>query len=243
MLPNFIFTEGCLPGGRAGAVGMLFLPSVQRQPSRGWFQGESSRTLFQHQTETCALVFFVLPSNQAAVEILNWFNSQLVSCRKWSHSPFLPKQTICSSGQTGTGVAESLVLLPLLSLRHNIPHLESTWSYCPAPGPPVPPAHSYRPVLPPEEQLQWINKHFSDVSCLSSSVCSRRSTRGPLWNLSYCRNTGDSLDPRWRNFNFFPWGKSRKCLKIFFITEINVPHLFHSQLGAGVATARQDEHI
>lgn len=117
-----------------------------------------SWTLIQHHTETWALSFF--PSKQAAVETLNWFNSQLVSCRKWSHPPFLPKQTICISGQTGTGVTEFLLLLPLLSLRDDIPQLGWGWSWCPTPGTSVPPAHSCRPILSPEEQLQWVKKHF-----------------------------------------------------------------------------------
>lgn len=86
-------------------------------------------TLFQHQVETCALSFF--PSKQAAAETLNWFNSQLASGRKLSHSPFLPKQTLCIRLQFWPK-SEFLVLSPVLSLRLDIPQFPRiTCSPCP----------------------------------------------------------------------------------------------------------------
>lgn len=97
MLPNFIFTEGCLPGGRAGAVGMLFLPRDSQLEAD--FRGAEPYSNIR--LRTCALSFF--PSKQAVVEILSRFHSQVVSCRKLSHSPFPPKQPICISAQTGIG--------------------------------------------------------------------------------------------------------------------------------------------
>lgn len=169
MLPNFIFTEGSFPDGRAGAVGMMILPRLQRSQPEADFREDEPCS----KSRLRPVPFLFSPPNKLQQKswtglIPSWYHAENYHIL---HS--FQSKLSASHWNWCDRIFGALTTPQPETFYSTVPHCRNTWTPC----------HSHRPTLPPEEQLQGISKHFNDVSCLSSSACSKSSARSPLCNL------------------------------------------------------------